>query len=160
MGLTAKSLATRVTKETDSTDRIKAPDGFGSRADNRPGEIIMLSRSSAQKSARFVALFRRAHTHVANLQKVEEQLALLADQRQQTLDELRLAQEQINEEFERLYAAERIIGSEAAPTPPQSQPVEMPTTPRTMAGESFGFAEARRPMPGPLPMATMRAVAS
>jgi hypothetical protein len=49
-----------------------------------------------------VALFQKAHAKMVTLQRVDEQLATLADQRRKLKEELRALQTQINDEFNRL----------------------------------------------------------
>jgi hypothetical protein len=51
-----------------------------------------------------VALFQKAHAKMITLQRVDEQLQTLVDQRKKLQDELRGIQTQINEEFERLLS--------------------------------------------------------
>ncbi len=52
-----------------------------------------------------VALFQKAHAKMITLQRVDEQLTSLLDQRKKLQEELRGIQTQINEEFERLLQA-------------------------------------------------------
>ena len=52
-----------------------------------------------------VALFQRAHAKMVTLQRVDEQLAGLLDQRRKLQEELRGVQSLINEEFERVMRA-------------------------------------------------------
>lgn len=49
-----------------------------------------------------VALFQKAHAKMVTLQRVEDQLHTLLEQRKRLQDELRAVQAQINEEFERV----------------------------------------------------------
>jgi hypothetical protein len=49
-----------------------------------------------------VALFQKAHAKMVTLQRVDEQLQSLLDQRKRLQDELRGVQALINEEFERV----------------------------------------------------------
>jgi hypothetical protein len=53
------------------------------------------------------ALFQKAHTKMVTLQRLDEQLASMLEQRQKLQDELRCVQLQINEEFERVMHAAR-----------------------------------------------------
>ena len=48
------------------------------------------------------ALFQRAHAKIVTLQRVDEQLGGLLDQRRKLQDELRTVQALINEEFDRV----------------------------------------------------------
>ncbi len=57
-----------------------------------------------------VALFQKAHQKMVTLQRLDEQVAAILDQRKKLQEELRDVQSQINEEFERVMAA-----SEQAP---------------------------------------------
>jgi hypothetical protein len=49
-----------------------------------------------------VALFQKAHAKIVTLQRVDEQLLGLTDQRRKLLDEIRAVQSQINDEFDRV----------------------------------------------------------
>ena len=49
-----------------------------------------------------VSLFQKAHGRMVMLQRVDEQLAGLLDQRRKIQEELRQVQSQINEEFDRV----------------------------------------------------------
>ena len=49
-----------------------------------------------------VALFQKAHAKMVTLQRVDDQLVALTDQRKKLQDELRTLQTQINDEFNRL----------------------------------------------------------
>jgi hypothetical protein len=51
-----------------------------------------------------VALFQKAHAKMITLQRVDEQLQTLIDQRKKLQEELRGIQTQINDEFERLLS--------------------------------------------------------
>ena len=53
------------------------------------------------------ALFQKAHAKMVTMQRVDEQLAALLEQRRKLQDELRCCQLQINEEFERIMHAAR-----------------------------------------------------
>ena len=54
-----------------------------------------------------VALFQKAHAKMVTMQRVDEQLTTLMEQRRKLQDELRCCQLQINEEFERIMHAAR-----------------------------------------------------
>jgi len=60
-------------------------------------------------STRFVALFQKAHAHIAQLRRVDDQIAALFEQRRKSLEDLRAVQTQINQEFDRVLERERII---------------------------------------------------
>lgn len=49
-----------------------------------------------------VSLFQKAHSRMTSLQRLDEQLASLIDQRRKIQEELRTIQALINEEFERV----------------------------------------------------------
>ena len=53
------------------------------------------------------ALFQKAHARIVTLQRLDEQLAALLEQRARLQEELRCCQLQINEEFERIMHAAR-----------------------------------------------------
>lgn len=59
----------------------------------------------AGKESQSVQLFQRAHQKMVILQRVEEQLQQLLNQRRSIQDELRGIQVQINEEFDRMLRA-------------------------------------------------------
>lgn len=61
----------------------------------------MAAETPAQSSP-VASLFQKAHGRMVMLQRVDEQLAGLIDQRQKLQDELRHIQSQINEEFDRV----------------------------------------------------------
>jgi hypothetical protein len=48
------------------------------------------------------ALFQKAHAKIVTLQRIDEQLTSLLDQRRKLQDELREVQSQINDEFNRV----------------------------------------------------------
>lgn len=60
---------------------------------------------SSKESSQSVQLFQRAHQKMVILQRVEEQVQQLLNQRRSIQDELRGIQVQINEEFDRLLRA-------------------------------------------------------
>ena len=53
-----------------------------------------------------VALFQKAHAKMITLQRVDEQVQSLLDQRKKLHDELRGIQTQINDEFDRLLGGD------------------------------------------------------
>ena len=63
-------------------------------------------------STRFVALCQKAHGSMSALQRVDDQLAALIEQRRKVVDELRSVQIQINDEFERAVEMDRLIPPE------------------------------------------------
>jgi len=69
----------------------------------------MAGKNTSRDSARFVLLFQKAHGHVAALQRVDDQIAAMFDQRRKTLDDLRVVQAQINDEFQRVYELDRVV---------------------------------------------------
>ena len=69
----------------------------------------MPNNDSPRDSTRFVALFQKAHGHIAALRRLDDQIAALFDQRRKSLEELRSVQAQINNEFDRVLELERII---------------------------------------------------
>jgi ABC-type transporter Mla subunit MlaD len=68
-----------------------------------------INNGASRDSTRFVALFQKAHAHIATLRKVDEQIAALFEQRRKSLDDLRAVQSQINNEFDRVLELERVI---------------------------------------------------
>src|SRR5437016_3832733 len=67
------------------------------------------TNGASRDSTRFVALFQKAHSHIATLRKVDDQIAALFEQRRKSLEDLRAVQSQINNEFDRVLELERII---------------------------------------------------
>ena len=67
---------------------------------------------ATQNTSTAVALFQKAHGRMTTLQRIDEQIAALADQRLKIQDELRAVQSLINEEFDRVV---RTSGSSEAP---------------------------------------------
>ena len=62
----------------------------------------MSAESTSKESSPVVSLFQKAHGRMVMLQRVDEQLAGLLEQRRKIQDELRAVQCQINEEFNRV----------------------------------------------------------
>lgn len=73
----------------------------------------MAVTNPTRESTRFVAMFQKAHSQIAALQRVDEQIAGLMEQRRKTTDELRAIQTQINQEFHRVLELNRVSPSEA-----------------------------------------------
>lgn len=63
-------------------------------------------------STRFVAMFQKAHSHLAALQRVDDQIAALHEQRRKAIEELRAVQAMINSEFARIMDMGRVIPPE------------------------------------------------
>lgn len=63
---------------------------------------MTLENHPAAQSSAAVTLFQRAHGRMTTLQRIDDQIAALLDQRKKVLDELRQVQGQINEEFDRV----------------------------------------------------------
>jgi carbamate kinase len=57
---------------------------------------------AVQSTSTAVALFQKAHGRMTTLQRIDEQIAALVDQRRKIQDELRAVQTLINEEFDRV----------------------------------------------------------
>src|SRR5258708_1766431 len=66
------------------------------------GSLAMTLENSPAQSSTAVTLFQRAHGRMTTLQRIDDQIAALMDQRKKVLDELRQVQVQINEEFDRV----------------------------------------------------------
>ena len=62
--------------------------------------------SASQNTSTAVALFQKAHGRMTTLQRIDEQIAALADQRRKIQEELRSVQSLINEEFDRVVRTE------------------------------------------------------
>jgi hypothetical protein len=67
---------------------------------NVANENLPVSQSSSSSTA--VALFQRAHGRMTTLQRIDEQVTVLLEQRRRIQEELRAVQGLINEEFDRL----------------------------------------------------------
>lgn len=65
-----------------------------------------LPTTTSQNTSAAVALFQKAHSRMATLQRIDEQIAALADQRRKIQGELRSTQSLINEEFDRVVRSE------------------------------------------------------
>lgn len=61
--------------------------------------------AASKENSQSVQLFQRAHQKMVMLQRVEDQMQQLLNQRRSIQDELRGIQVQINEEFDRLLRA-------------------------------------------------------
>jgi hypothetical protein len=59
---------------------------------------------ASQQTSAAVSLFQKAHGRMTTIQRIDEQVAALADQRRKLQDELRAVQALINEEFERVMS--------------------------------------------------------
>ena len=57
---------------------------------------------TSQTTSTAVALFQKAHGRMTTLQRIDEQLAALLEQRRKIQEELRAVQALINEEFDRV----------------------------------------------------------
>jgi hypothetical protein len=60
-----------------------------------------------------VSLFQKAHGRMTTLQRIDEQVAALLDQRRKIQEELRTIQQLINEEFDRVTRQSSGAGSRA-----------------------------------------------
>ena len=65
--------------------------------------------TTSRDSTRFVALFQKAHNSIANVQRLDEQIAALFEQRRKALEDLRAVQSQINNEFDRMLELDRVV---------------------------------------------------
>jgi chaperonin cofactor prefoldin len=65
-------------------------------------ESAMANESAPAQASPTAALFQKAHAKLVTLQRIDEQLTSLLDQRKKLQDELREVQAQINEEFDRV----------------------------------------------------------
>ena len=59
-----------------------------------------------QNTSTAVALFQKAHGRMTTLQRIDEQVSALLDQRRKIRDELRAVQTLINEEFDRVVKSD------------------------------------------------------
>jgi uncharacterized UPF0160 family protein len=60
-------------------------------------------------------MFQKAHSQIAALQRVDEQIAALMEQRRKATDELRAIQNQINQEFQRVLELNRTAPADVRP---------------------------------------------
>jgi hypothetical protein len=58
--------------------------------------------ATTQSTSTAVALFQKAHGRMTTMQRIDEQIAALVDQRRKIQEELRAVQTLINEEFDRV----------------------------------------------------------
>lgn len=75
----------------------------------------MAANVAPRESTRFVAMFQKAHSQIAALQRVDEQIAGLMEQRRKATEELRAIQTQINHEFKRVLELNRIQPTDVKP---------------------------------------------
>jgi predicted nucleic acid-binding Zn-ribbon protein len=61
---------------------------------------------ATQNTSTAVALFQKAHGRMTTLQRIDEQIAALAEQRRKIQEELRAVQTLINEEFDRVVRSD------------------------------------------------------
>jgi predicted nucleic acid-binding Zn-ribbon protein len=73
--------------------------------------------SSVANHSPTVALFQKAHAKMVTIQRIDEQMQSLADQRRKLQDELRGVQALINEEFDRVMQkqAQQDVSSKLIP---------------------------------------------
>ena len=69
----------------------------------------MPSTGSNRDSTRLVSVFQKAHNHVAVLQKIDDQIAALFEQRRRAIEDLRAVQALINGEFDRVLELDRVV---------------------------------------------------
>jgi hypothetical protein len=74
------------------------------------------AQTAGKDSPQSVQLFQRAHQKMVMLQRVEDQLQQLLNQRRSVQDELRGIQAQINDEFDRLLRAGGTVPPNGSPT--------------------------------------------
>lgn len=67
----------------------------------------------SRDSTRFVSLFQKAHGSIANVQRLDDQIAALFEQRRKALDDMRAVQAQINSEFDRMLELDRVVPADA-----------------------------------------------
>jgi uncharacterized UPF0160 family protein len=76
-----------------------------------------------------VSHFQKAHGYIASLQRIDEQIAALFEQRRKAIEDMRAVQALINNEFERVLELDRVVPSdglsqlEEEVTPSVSKPV-------------------------------------
>jgi hypothetical protein len=63
------------------------------------------SAAPGRETSPAVSLFQKAHSRMTSLQRIDEQLTALLEQRRKIQDELKTIQTLINEEFERVMRA-------------------------------------------------------
>jgi hypothetical protein len=64
--------------------------------------LVANDLASSQTTSAAVALFQKAHGRMTTMQRIDEQIVALMDQRRKLQDELRTVQTLINEEFDRV----------------------------------------------------------
>jgi molecular chaperone GrpE (heat shock protein) len=65
----------------------------------------MAGETASKEQSPAVALFQKAHQKMVTLQRLDEQIALIMEQRKRIQEELRDVQSQINGEFDRVMKA-------------------------------------------------------
>ena len=60
------------------------------------------STAAGRETSPAVSLFQKAHSRMTSLQRIDEQLTALLEQRRKIQDELSSVQNQINDEFDRV----------------------------------------------------------
>jgi DNA repair ATPase RecN len=69
---------------------------------NESSAAIANAPAAIAQTSPTAALFQKAHAKLVTLQRIDEQLTSILDQRRKLQDELRDVQGQINEEFDRV----------------------------------------------------------
>jgi len=99
----------------------------------------MGTHTVSRDSTKLVSLFQKAHGTITAVQRLDEQIASLFDQRRKALEDVRVLRGQINEEFERVLELGRVVPSDALSTVDLEPPLEPPIR-----------RESREPMKGRL----------
>ena len=94
------------------------------------------SREAAREASPTLTLFQRAHSRMTTLQRVDEQVAALLEQRRRLQEELRGIQAQINDEFERVMRQPE--PTVKAATAPHDSHHSQPVIPKVEGNESMG----------------------
>jgi hypothetical protein len=69
---------------------------------NERSRLVPTDIASNQSTSTAVALFQKAHGRMTTMQRIDEQIVALMEQRRKLQDELRTVQALINEEFDRV----------------------------------------------------------
>jgi len=94
-----------------------------------------MANDVSQTSSTAVALFQKAHGRMTTMQRIDEQIHALIDQRRKLQEELRAVQALINEEFDRVVQT-------SAPEPGRMLTIARDSTRESSGQSSQEYAEA------------------
>lgn len=89
-----------------------------------------MAENNAREVSPMVAIFQRAHGRVVTLQRIDEQLAGLLEQRRRVQDELRAIQNQINDELNRVIQRGQNMAAQLPGPDESAEPVSQNDDPQ------------------------------